>query len=107
MSKKKQKLDKQILEAEVESALVAYANATGCLCLKLKIEGRRGFPDRMIVTPSGVHGYAELKRPVGGQLSRHQDAWADYLKGRKCNYDTPRTAEAARDFIDLLLELSK
>ena len=97
--------DKNVLESEVESALVRYAESKGCLCLKLKLVSGRGFPDRLIITPRGVHGYAETKRPFGGKLSPHQLKFRRELEWNRCHYGSPVTKEAAKNFVDYLLKL--
>lgn len=95
--------DKNVLESEVESTLVRYAESKGCLCLKLKLVSGRGFPDRLIITPRGVHGYAETKRPFGGKLSPHQMEFRRELTLKRCHYASPATKEAAKVFVDYLL----
>ena len=95
--------DKNVLESEVESALVRYAESKGCLCLKLKLVSGRGFPDRVIITPRGVHGYAETKRPFGGALTPHQKKFRHELNLKRCHYASPATKEAAKVFVDYLL----
>ena len=97
--------DKNVLESEVESALVRYAESKGCLCLKLKLVSGRGFPDRLIITPRGVHGYAETKRPFGGALSPHQKKFHQELELKRCHYASPATKKAAKTFVDELLKL--
>ena len=96
--------DKNVLESEVESALVRYAESKGCLCLKLKLVSGRGFPDRLIITPQGVHGYAETKRPFGGTLSPHQKKFHQELELKQCHYAAPATKKAAKTFVDYLLK---
>ena len=96
--------DKNVLESEVEAALVRYAESKGCLCLKLKLVSGRGFPDRLIITPRGVHGYAETKRPFGGTLSPHQIKFRQELTSKRCHYASPAGKKAAKDFVDYLLK---
>jgi hypothetical protein len=67
-----------IRESLVEAELVARVEAAGGMCIKLQAIGRRGFFDRVVVLPGGRVVFAELKRPRGGKLSRHQ-IW--YLAG--------------------------
>ena len=99
--------NKNQLEHAVETELVRFAEQRRCLCLKVKIDGRRGFPDRLIITPDGVQGYAETKRPVGGKLSPHQKHWRKELEKRNCFYSAPCTKEDAKQFVHFLLRKSK
>lgn len=67
-----------ILEKQIEDRLVKWCKARGLQCLKLRIDGVNGFPDRTILGPGGLCIFVELKRP-GGVLSPAQKnflAWA-------------------------------
>lgn len=67
-----------ILEKQIEDRLVKWSKARGLQCLKLRIDGVNGFPDRTILGPNGLCIFVELKRP-GGVLSPAQKnflAWA-------------------------------
>lgn len=66
------------LEYELENKLVRYCDVRGWQCLKLRIDGENGFPDRTIITPHGIF-FAELKRP-GGKLRARQVFWLKALK---------------------------
>lgn len=70
------------LEKQIEDRLVKWCKARGLQCLKLRIDGVNGFPDRTILGPNGLCIFIELKRP-GGVLSAAQKnflAWA-HLNG--------------------------
>lgn len=94
-----------MLEACVETHLVGYAKSKGCLAYKLELPGRRGWPDQLIITPAGVHGYAETKRPKGGKISPHQRSIAGKLTGNNCNHRYVKTIPEAEAFVDYLLTL--
>jgi hypothetical protein len=47
--------------------------------LKVKLDGQRGFPDRLIVLPGGRVAFVELKRPGGGVVSVQQTLWINIL----------------------------
>jgi hypothetical protein len=64
-------------EISVENELVRRVEAAGGQCLKVRIEGRRGFFDRLVALPGGKIIFAECKRPVGGRLAFHQIWYAD------------------------------
>lgn len=59
-----------MLEREVEKYLCDLVNTSGGLCIKLASVGVRGWPDRMVLMPSGRTWFVELKRP--GQQARGQ-----------------------------------
>ena len=61
-----------IRENLVEAELVARVLAAGGLAEKVRVIGRRGFFDRVIVLPGGAVIFCECKRPKGGVLSPHQ-----------------------------------
>jgi hypothetical protein len=62
--------DKEILEKTVEAHLVDRCRELGWKCLK--IQGAKGYPDRLILADGGRSLFVELKRPVGGRLSPMQ-----------------------------------
>jgi hypothetical protein len=59
-------------EDSVEEILVRRVRALGGRCEKMSMQGRRGFPDRLVILPGGRIYLVETKRPVGGRLSPHQ-----------------------------------
>jgi len=66
-------------EKEIERHLVKVVERHDGLCLKLASPGRIGMPDRIIIFPNGVIGFAELKRP--GETPREiQIYWLDKLQ---------------------------
>ena len=66
-------------EKEIEKRLVTVVRNHGGLCLKLASPGTIGVPDRIIIYPNGVVGFAELKRP--GEAPRPiQQYWLEQLR---------------------------
>jgi hypothetical protein len=61
-----------IRENLVEAELVARVLAAGGLAEKVRVIGRRGFFDRLVILPGGRIYFVEVKRPRGGRLSPHQ-----------------------------------
>lgn len=59
-------------EDSVEELLVRRVRALGGRCEKMALQGRRGFPDRLVILPGGRMILCECKRPAGGRLSPHQ-----------------------------------
>ena len=62
--------EKRQLEREVEGYLVRQVEKMGGMCPKF--DSVRGWPDRIVLLPSGVSAWVETKRPVGGVLSSTQ-----------------------------------
>jgi hypothetical protein len=67
-------------ESAVERDLVKRVEILGGLCLKVRVIGRRGFFDRLIVLPDGRIIFVEVKAPVGGRLATHQIWYAEAFK---------------------------
>jgi hypothetical protein len=59
-----------LLESDIEKACVRIAFNSDCILLK--IQGTKGWPDRVLVTPNGRVAFLEFKRP-GGRLTALQD----------------------------------
>jgi len=59
-------------ESAVETELVRRVRAIGGRAEKVRVDGARGFFDRLIVLPGGKVIFCECKRPKGGRLSPHQ-----------------------------------
>lgn len=74
----KQTSNRKIRERVVEAELVARVRALGGLCEKVKVIGKRGWPDRFVALP-GFIALVETKRPCGGRLAVHQKKWIDQL----------------------------
>jgi hypothetical protein len=54
-------------ESAIERACVAIAKEHGCILLK--IQGVKGWPDRLLLTPKGTVAWLEFKRSDGGMLA--------------------------------------
>lgn len=60
------------LESEVESYLRKQVEKRGGKCVKFIPDFSRGFPDRVVLLPTGILVWVETKRPVGGKLDSAQ-----------------------------------
>ena len=56
-------------EREIEAYLKRKVGEAGGLCVKIIPDYARGFPDRLVLLPSGVTVWVETKRPKGGRVS--------------------------------------
>ncbi len=60
------------LEARLERQAVTHARKRGIDSIKLNLQGRRGWPDRLFLLPRGRPLFIELKR-VGKKLRPDQE----------------------------------
>lgn len=74
------KVNSRVKEAQVEAALKLWVAKAGGTALKVKVIGRRGFVDRLVLLPGGQVIFCELKRPKGGRLSPQQKQFHDELR---------------------------
>jgi hypothetical protein len=65
--------DTRMREAEIEQYLVRRIEELGGITAKMTVDGRRGWPDRLVCLHGGRISLVELKRPKGGQLSATQE----------------------------------
>jgi len=94
-----------VLESSVQNHLEEYARDNKCLTYRLTLPGRRGWPDTLIITRRGVHGWAETKKPKGGKISPHQREIEEELIGNFCNHAFIKTKEEAENFVNELLDM--
>jgi hypothetical protein len=73
-------INSRVKEAAVEAKLNLWIAERGGLSLKVKVIGRRGFVDRLVLLPGGRVIFVELKRPKGGRLSPQQKVFHDELR---------------------------
>lgn len=87
-------------ESEIEAYLVARVEAAGGITAKMTIQGRRGWPDRLVILPGGKITLVELKRPKGGRLSPGQIAIHSQLARLGWPVLTLKNPMAIDQFID-------
>ena len=92
-------------EAIIEKQFVEYVESRGCLALKLRVDGRKGFPDRTIITPHGVM-FIELKAQ-GGKPSRHQLNWQITLRNYGYVSEITNNLERAKRLLEDFLKEGK
>lgn len=88
-----------ILESEIEKTCVKIAEKHACLLLK--IEKRRGYPDRILLAPNGKLIWIEFKRP-GENLMPFQKHVHQILK--QMNFEVYEVDNYSL-FLNLLLKL--
>lgn len=69
----------KLLESQIENAVVKYVERLDGEALKLRIDGRNGYPDRTIKLPNGIEFLIEFKTPAG-KLRSAQKKWIKRLR---------------------------
>lgn len=87
-------------ERSIERACVAIADRLGLLLLKLS--GRRGMVDRLLIAPDGRHLFIEFKRPFLGKLSLPQQHVIQQLKKLGCEVEV---CDSVDGFIEMVHKL--
>ena len=67
------------LEKDIEKKLRTKVENLGGWCLKWVCPGWGGVPDRIILLPGARIYFVETKRPKGGELSKLQKKWQEWL----------------------------
>ena len=91
------------VEAKYEQQFVEHCRSVGVQCLKLRVDGRDGFPDRTLLFPGGEVAFVEFKRP-GCKLRPQQKAWKAGLEKLDFRFTTAFSLEDAINFLDDILE---
>jgi len=87
-----------MLEKEIERRLGQMLEKRGCLYLKFESPGNPGVPDRIVILPSGVTIYVELKTHIG-RLSNIQKWQTGRMKERGADVRVIKGWEQAQDFV--------
>ena len=96
-----------MLEKEIEDHIKDYVAGLGGHCLKLRIDGQNGYPDRTVMLPNTPSFTIEFKTPKGKpsdkQLFWHDTLWA--LGQKNFIVDNAEDAEAIVDVGGLVYKL--
>ena len=90
-----------VLEKEIEAAVVKWAEKRGWIALKLNNPWSKGWPDRLFISPRGVHIYIEFKRP-GGRLGTLQKNRIGRLERNECLVFVKYDKESAVETLETL-----
>ena len=88
-------------EAEIENAVVAYAESLGAIAVKLRVDGENGFPDRTIIGPAGVL-FIEFKTPRG-RLRPMQRVWIERLTSQGHQVEVVSSVARGCEIVDRFL----
>ena len=88
-----------MLEKEIERRMCEMVRKRGGLTYKFTSPGNVGVPDRLIITPTGVVWFVELKTETG-RLSKIQKHRIAELEKRKANVRVVYGLTAAIDFVN-------
>lgn len=86
-------------ESQIERAVCDHAQSVGMLALKFTSPGRRGVPDRLIITDNGRFFFIEFKTPTG-KLSPLQMNEHRILRQRGVDVFTVCSVDDGKDVID-------
>ena len=86
-------------ESQIERAVCNYASSIGMIAYKFTSPGRRGVPDRLIITDNGRCFFIEFKTPTG-RLSPLQINEHRILRQRGVDVYTVYCFEQGKDVID-------
>ena len=87
-----------MLEKEIERRLGKMLESRGCLYLKFESPGNPGVPDRIVILPSGLTIYLELKTSLG-RLSNIQKWQTGRMKERGADVRVIKGWEQAQEFV--------
>lgn len=73
-----------VKELQIENKVVDYAKRRRWIVLKLNNQWSKGWPDRLFISPTGVHVYIEFKRPGNVPTELQKKRMRD-LKANMCN----------------------
>ena len=91
-----------VLEAQLENYLVKRVEERGGITAKMTIQGRRGWPDRLVILPGNAIALIELKKPKSGRWSTIQLAMFSRLGHLGVNLGRLNSTEQIDRFLTVL-----
>lgn len=88
-----------MLERTFEAKFASRCEARGYHCLKLRIDGIDGFPDRTVLTPDCGLLFIEFKQP-GRKLRPQQRLWRRMLTTLGFTYVVAHSCDEAERALD-------
>lgn len=90
-----------MLEKAIEAKFVKECKKRGAMCLKQNVVGRRGYPDRLVLTKNGDYIWVELKTDKGVLSEAQKNAIEELRKHKAVVHITYGYIEA-KAILDLL-----
>ena len=87
-------------ESTLERACLREAKSRGFALYKIAFRGRVGFPDRMLVSPSGAVTFVEFKRPGKNTADLHQEAVHEELRRYSLQVEIVSSKERFRELLE-------
>lgn len=87
-------------ESEIEKKVCAYAIKNGFYCRKFTAPGRRGVPDRVLISPKGVVFFIEFKSQ-NGKLSDLQKREIKIIESKNAHVYVVDSVEFGKKIIDI------
>ena len=87
------------LEANIENRIVGYVESIGGFALKLILASESGFADRVILLPSGLVIFIEIKRPKKSKTYPMQKIWQERLQRRGFRSEFVKTLDDVKRII--------
>ena len=91
-----------MLEKEIERRLCEMVRRRGGISYKFISPNNPGVPDRIVITPSGIVWFVELKTETG-RLRNIQKWQKSELEKRNANVRVIHGWEAAKEFVEEVL----
>lgn len=92
-------------ESKIEADIREYAESKGCEYRKFTSPGMTKVQDRLIMTPFGITGFLEIKKP-GGDIHSKQIRYGKKLKNMKIPVGIVDNVKDGIKFIDYILRIS-
>lgn len=90
------------LEKDIEKKLRTKVEKLGGWCLKWVCPGWGGVPDRIILLPGARIYFVETKRPKGGELSKLQIKWREWLTALGFSYSVVWNNDDLEQFLQFI-----
>ena len=92
-------------ESDIERKIREYAESKGCEYRKFVSPGKVKVQDRVVISPYGVTGFLEIKKP-GGDIHTKQIRYGIKLKNMKVPVGIVDNVEDGITFVNYVLRIS-
>ena len=88
-------------ESYIQGKVVDYARGRQWLVIP---EGQNGLPDRLLISPHGLHVWIEFKKPGGNRALRQKAIWRK-MSSMYCKVYVCQSVEHGKNIIDFWHEM--